>query len=131
MYGAMLYRSSQGVTLEESTVRHRMREMEGLPRTSGAAQRCLKNWTKSLHWRGQGNASAVFMLGVALHVKREVIVLELNEEGAVVDSARIYGLRDGDHLTIVYGHGCKGRPLISSLISGYMYCTSPLMHMRL
>ena len=72
-----------------------VRENEGLPRTHGAAERTLKNWRKSKHWRGQGNASAAFMLGVALHVQRQVVVLELDAEGNVVDPGRVYAQVDG------------------------------------
>ena len=74
------------------------REAEGLPKATGAAQRACTAWRKSFHWRGKGNASAAFLFGCAVRRQRNVAVLALNEEGAYVNPARVYGLRDGAEL---------------------------------
>eukprot|EP00966_Prymnesium_polylepis_P302724 6993760-Prymnesium_polylepis.1 len=75
-----------------------VREYESLPRPSGAAMRFMKSWKKSYHWRGKGNASAMFLLGCALHTGKQVAVLQLTDAGSFEDPARVYGQRLGSEL---------------------------------
>ena len=75
-----------------------VREYESLPRPSGAATRFMKSWKKRNHWRGKGNASAMFLLGCALHTEKQVAVLALTDAGSFADPARVYGQRIGSEL---------------------------------
>ena len=75
-----------------------VRENEGLPKPAGQAMRYMKNWKKSYHWRGKGNASAAFLLGCGIHTGRQVAVLSLHDAGSFEDPARVYAQRSGSEL---------------------------------
>jgi hypothetical protein len=83
-----------------------VRDQEGLPKASGAAQRFFKSWKKAGHWRStKGGASSGFLLGCAVHVQRQVAVLALNDAGNFEDPARVYGMRNGIELRRTPGRG--------------------------
>ena len=71
---------------------------EQLPEDAAAARAAMDPWRASGFWSSEGadgNKSASFQLGVALHLGRPVAVIE--RRGRVyLDPARIYGARDAD-----------------------------------
>ena len=73
--------------------------MEGLPVEEHEAEAEMHAWRANHYWRSSAfRKFANFMFGCAVHVQRSVFVLELTEDGAVRDPARVYGAREGGEL---------------------------------
>ena len=84
---------------------------ERLPEDAVAAHDAMANWLEPGYWSSagvNGNKSASFQLGVALHLVRPVAVIE--RRGKVyIDPARIYGARDADG-TLCHSEAKPGAP---------------------
>ena len=77
----------------EATV---FRAGEGLPDAAADALDAMDAWLQCGFWNsGNGNKSASFMVGVALHLERPVAVLE-RKGRTFLDPVRIYGARDAN-----------------------------------
>eukprot|EP00966_Prymnesium_polylepis_P067384 1564651-Prymnesium_polylepis.1 len=71
-----------------------VRAEEAMVKTPAAAERKMAPWRANYHWETvEAKLSAAFMLGLAVHLERMVIVLEKTPNDCIVDPARAYGMR--------------------------------------
>ena len=82
---------------------------EGLPEDAAAALDAMDAWLHPGFWNsGNGNKSASFMVGVALHLGRPVAVLE-RQGSTFLDPAKVYGARNA-HGELVHSDAKPGAP---------------------
>jgi hypothetical protein len=87
------------------------REGERLPHDAADARVALRAWRSSGYWSSSGedgNKSASFQLGVALHLGRSVAVIERRGE-VYLNPARIYGARERDG-SLIHSKSRPGAP---------------------
>ena len=75
------------------------RKAEKLKVTPSVCEREMKPWRTAKHWRKEASRAheqATFIFGCALHLNKEIVVLEKDGENAYKDPARIYGMRNTD-----------------------------------
>ena len=71
---------------------------EALPRTTSAAKKLFSPWLEMGFWDGEnGRASAAFLFGLAVHLSKQVAVLELSADKLhYLDPARVYAASGED-----------------------------------
>ena len=71
------------------------RVSEGLCRTANAAAKEMADWKNLRFWRDEvPRHAATFLFGVAVILRRRIVVIEEDKHGHLIDPARVYGARD-------------------------------------